>query len=77
MLVAAVPVEVARFSDLRHRTNENLVIRINPMRIDDVLVLLPELRPESRIFHDFGRDPRQRVPCFNGINFELFGFAGS
>ena len=41
------------------------------MRIDDVLVLFPELRPQSRVLERFSRNSRQSLALFYDMDFEV------
>ena len=60
-----------RFSDNGYGPDQNLVVGINPMRINDVLVLLPKLRPKARILQDVTRDRRKRIPLLDDMNFKI------
>ncbi len=42
------------------------------MRIDDVFVLFPELRPQPRILQDVARNSPKRIPFRDDMNLEVF-----
>ena len=43
------------------------------MRIDDVFILFPELRPQPGVLQNLTRDQRKRVSRFHDADLELFG----
>ena len=42
------------------------------MRIDDVFVLFPELRPQPRILQDVAGNSPKRIPSRDDMNLEVF-----
>ena len=62
-----------RFRDFCYRSNQNLVVRIDPVWIDNVLIHFPQLWPQLRILHHLPGDPRQSFSLCNDVGFKLIG----
>ena len=62
--------------DPGNRSYENLVVWIDPVWIDDVFVLLPNLWPEPTVLQNFLRNCPQSVPADYNAKFEVLRVFG-